>query len=367
VVIPQTGQVCRLGTTGVKINGSGITLEGNNVGLTYSGTGIAVDIVPTAVSVFRQNVVMRGLGIVVTGNGATALRWRASHGRAYNLDLAVQAENAIGLDLSSVGSVGTGPYYNSFYDLRIQGTSRVNTYGIKFTQDPITTHKPNANQFYGGRIGQVAHGVYVLGAGNRMYSITTEGCTNHYEIGESQDFATYSPYLESGGGTGIVVDAAATRAVIMFPYMTGVGTGFTDNGTATTLMLNDPIPIGFSWPVKSGQWTPEVSTVANLDSTPTFSANPQYSRTGAIVIMGGMAITEDPTTAGAQTTFSLTLPYASNFTNRGDASGTCTSDTVSGESAAIYADSASDRLYVDWKTQSDAVHALLCTAMYRIK
>lgn len=71
----------------------------------------------------------------------------------------------------------------------------------------------------------------------------------------------------------------------------------------------------------SGTYAPSVTSVANLDGTPTMTANALFTRVGDNVTVSGQ-INADPTSSGVDTSFRISLPVVSNFSSDGECCGT---------------------------------------------
>ena len=118
------------------------------------------------------------------------------------------------------------------------------------------------------------------------------------------------------------------------------------------------------WIVQSGKFTPTATGILNVAATT--AGEMKWSRIGNIVTVSG-GITVDPTAAaGAQTIVQLDLPIASNFGASADAAGVCSSQNVTSESGAIYADAATDTLRISFNALSLANHAQSYVAQYEV-
>lgn len=97
----------------------------------------------------------------------------------------------------------------------------------------------------------------------------------------------------------------------------------------------------------SGTYTPTITGVTNVTSSTAYAC--QYMRVGNVVTVSGqVAITA--TTNNAQTTFGISLPIASNFTNTYEAggSGYTQNNTIAGHGINLSADVTNDRINADY-------------------
>lgn len=101
-------------------------------------------------------------------------------------------------------------------------------------------------------------------------------------------------------------------------------------------------------PLTQGTYTPTITAGANVASTTAYTC--YYTRTGNQVHVWGL-VDIDPTAASTATTFSVSLPIASNFTAIGQLSGIATHrNSVAG---GMYADAANDRAICDYTTTAN--------------
>lgn len=155
--------------------------------------------------------------------------------------------------------------------------------------------------------------------------------------------------LQPGLGNGSGVDGfiklfqnadSAYAAKLDLSLISSSDKTFTFPNTTGTIALTSNIPT-----TASGAYSPTFTSVANLDSTPTGTA--QYSRNGSVVTVSGQ-FSANPTSPAAATTFGISLPVASNFANTYECAGTAFAGAIAGMGAAINADTTNDRANVTW-------------------
>jgi len=93
-------------------------------------------------------------------------------------------------------------------------------------------------------------------------------------------------------------------------------------------------------------YTPTAANNVNLSSNPTVT-EAQYIQVGNTVTVSGQ-FTAEPTVIATLTSFSLTLPIASNFGSVDDAAGTAVSAGLSGLSGQVIANIAGDYVTIKW-------------------
>lgn len=112
-------------------------------------------------------------------------------------------------------------------------------------------------------------------------------------------------------------------------------------------------------------YTPAAANETNLDVLPTMYTA-QYLRLGGVVTVSGR-FTADPTLATTTTSFTMTLPIASGFTELADCAGVAASPTVAGQCCAIYADTTNDVAKVQWVSGNTANQDHFFQFTYQIK
>ena len=230
------------------VNSHNIFLVGSDAIITYSGSSYALDFQPIA-SVFVVNARMDGISIICSTAGATGVRWRCGHSNAFDCDIVLMTSNQVGIEI--VGDTnGTGCYYNTFKQFSVQGKRGItagvtNQIGVKFTYDAATPSRcPNANNFIGGRVGQVDTAYIINGVGNAFFNPVCEGIiTTVFDINNADsavgcmDNAIYGCYIEGAAtATVFLVGSNAKRTILHPAALTSIGTIITDSGTDTIVL-----------------------------------------------------------------------------------------------------------------------------------
>lgn len=116
--------------------------------------------------------------------------------------------------------------------------------------------------------------------------------------------------------------------------------------------------------VSSGSYTPTV--FANANCTGASAQVTQYARIGGRVFGSGVVLFS--VTANATITqVGISIPVASNFSGTGHASGTASTALLgANHGAVIYADSANDRLTLDFTSSGTGATVMYFTFMYQV-
>jgi len=99
-----------------------------------------------------------------------------------NVGIALKAANQTAVVVEGDAN-GTGSYYNSFTNINLQGGSgnSPNPLGCQngwvMTYNGVYNRAPNADQWFGGRVGQFVTGMTLMGAGHSIFGTTFEGNT----------------------------------------------------------------------------------------------------------------------------------------------------------------------------------------------
>lgn len=133
------------------------------------------------------------------------------------------------------------------------------------------------------------------------------------------------------------------------------------NGVVTTSSGTGMLQIDTS--ITSGTWTPTLTNVANITASTSFQC--QYLRIGATVT-GSCRVSVDPTTTVTSTQLGISLPVASNFGAVEDAAGSCSAEAIAGQSAAIRADTANDRMEMRWVAADVTDQPMTCSFSYQV-
>lgn len=115
--------------------------------------------------------------------------------------------------------------------------------------------------------------------------------------------------------------------------------------------------------VKSGTWTPTISSTVNIDSTS--GAVGRYQQIGNVVI-GSISVSVDPTAATTLTTFEFTLPVTSNFANSIQGTGVGIFNANAGAVAICYSNSTTDLLVGSFTSIGTASQSLRINFQYDV-
>lgn len=120
---------------------------------------------------------------------------------------------------------------------------------------------------------------------------------------------------------------------------------------------------GVALELAAGQWTPTTNNIANLDSSS--AAEGQYLRVGATVTFS-IRVNINPTLAATSTQLELDLPVTSNFGSTDDVAGSCFASGITGQGAALLADTASDEIEFRFISGDLTDQAMYCAGSYQI-
>lgn len=111
----------------------------------------------------------------------------------------------------------------------------------------------------------------------------------------------------------------------------------------------------------SGAWTPAITNNSNIASSSNISGF--YLRVGSVIFFWG-SISVTATVSGASTTFSLSLPVASNFGATSDATGIAVESL--GVGGTMIADTAGDLLFCQYLSGSTSARAISFSGSYQV-
>lgn len=303
-------------TIQVKVNAT--VIDGRNCELDYYGSNVAFDFIPLGgitypVSCQISNITIR----VRTAATGTGFRMRTSYSILKNLSvvLSVAATSARGITLVGDEVNGTGPYYNQFFNCSVQSQSgSADHIGISFVATGPIFRAPNANTFYGGRVGQCAQGYVIKGGGNTFFNPT---CENQGLLGTSFKFEAdtavncvqnqiFGAYLENGN-IGFLFSVNALSNSVYSPFITSVATQVSDLGTKNLIVSTDvpsQLPTGVNPngvasanpevldAYEEGTWTPTLVGNTTAGSYSVSTASAKYTRIGQqVTVTAGMFIT----------------------------------------------------------------------------
>jgi hypothetical protein len=243
-------------TVGMVVDNNNVRLLGesaNAVILNYTGSGNAVDFQEVGGTTYPQWCEVSELLINVASNSALGIVANTTHSKYSNLSIFLQGTNNNGIIL--VGDPGgTGPYYNDFYDVNVQGQSLSGQVGINLFHSG-SVNAPNANNFWGGRVGQCETGRHIEGISNNFFGPISESNTVvHFDVQHSTsavnctDNNIFGSYIEGGAAsTAFLLGSNSIRTSVSYQLGTGFATFLTDTGTDNMItfpgtVMNYPIP-----------------------------------------------------------------------------------------------------------------------------
>lgn len=244
----------------IQIKAHGTIIDGRGCELDYYGSSVAVDFVPVGGTTYPVSCKLSNIGVRVrTAVTGTGFRIRASYSEFHNLSvvLYVAATNARGIMLVGDEVNGTGPYYNQFYNCGTQSqSSGLDHIGISFVADAPLYRAPNANTFYGGRVGQCAQGYVIKGSGNTFFNPTCEnaaltGTAFKFEADTSVNCVSnniFGSYIENAN-IGVLFSANSLGNSVYSQFFTGIATTVSDLGTDNVMVdANAPakLPYGIN-------------------------------------------------------------------------------------------------------------------------
>lgn len=212
-----------------QLKGGGSTL------LNFSGTGSALAFRRSTNGNFSTMCQVRDLSIVIKNSNCIGLEILASHSTFDNISIGIIEDNSTGFKIMGDKN-GTGSYYNIFTKCSVQGNTHMgkkNQIGINLAFEAAVPNRcPNANSFYGGRIGQVGIGILLTGCGNTFYSPVLEGITERcFEFDHPSSPVgcvgnnIYSPYIEGADGVNVAYFGKnASDCHVINPFVTSIGT-----------------------------------------------------------------------------------------------------------------------------------------------
>lgn len=319
----------------IEIKAHNTVLDGRNCELDYYGSSVAVDFIPVGGTVYPVTCSLSNIAVRVrTAVSGAGFRVRASYSTFRNLSvvLYVAATSARGFTLVGDETNGTGPYYNQFFNCSVQSQSNgLDHIGVSFVATAPIFRAPNANTFYGGRIGQCLQGIVIKGNGNAFFNPAIE---NGLLAGTSITFSADSPvncvqnqvfgaYIENAN-TAFSFSTDANYNSVYSPFVTGAGTYSTDLGTGNLFIgTQDPaiMPLGINPngiassdtdvldAYQERDWTP-VPTNLTVVGTPTYTG--RYIKIGKQIFWTLKIVSTTSTASTANSTFFAGLPAAVN-------------------------------------------------------
>jgi hypothetical protein len=187
-----------------------------------------------------------------SGGNVGGIRWGGSYGGCNNVNIRIRGDNMTGLILQT-DDAGSGPYYNDFERIYVQGDSTsgtplTGTKGFDLRSSTVTpSRSPNTNSFTKCRAGSVYDGYTIRGAGNGFFGCVSEAINNdHYVCGHasvasgSTRNTIVGPYCESQSTSTVFRNTTNASGNLMInPYYTGVSALFVDTSTNLNNRLID--------------------------------------------------------------------------------------------------------------------------------
>lgn len=302
----------------IQIKTHNTVIDGRGCELDYYGSSVAVDFVPVGGTTYPVSCKLSNISVRVrTAVTGTGFRIRASYSEFHNISVVLYAAatNARGIMLVGDEVNGTGPYYNQFYNCGAQSQSLgLDHIGISFVADAPLYRAPNANTFYGGRVGQCAQGYVIKGSGNTFFNPTCEnaaltGTAFKFEADTSVNCVSnniFGSYIENAN-IGVLFSANSLGNSVYSQFFTGIATAVSDLGTDNVMVdANAPakLPYGInpnghaSTNVNvldayvEGTWTPTLVGGSSAGSYSISTTSAKYIKIGKLVtVTAKMAIT----------------------------------------------------------------------------
>ena len=244
----------------ITITKNNITLQGLTTATlivpsgTNTTTGVAINMYDN-VAIQPVNCHIKNINVDISSNSggnSGGIRYGGSYGSFEAVNIRTRGDNMSGLLLAQ-DDAGSGPYYNVFEQLFVQGDSNSGTplsgtKGVNFVSSTVTpSRSPNANTFQRCRVGGCYDAYSILGAGNTFESCTSEAINNyHYHCfhpsvtSGSIRNAIINPYCEQyPTSTVLECGSNASGIILIQPYYTGVSAVFSDNSTLQNCRLID--------------------------------------------------------------------------------------------------------------------------------
>lgn len=141
----------------------------------------------------------------------------------------------------------------------------------------------------------------------------------------------------------------------------GVGVAPAWGKVDLTTDITGTLPVG-NGGATDGNWTPTLTGVSNIDAVTAYPC--RYIRVGNRVMFDGQ-LAFDATTVAALTQVGISLPVPSNFANVYDAAGLAGSSAINAR-ADLYADTANDRIMLEWTAMDVADNVWRFTGGYDV-
>ena len=301
----------------IQIKANNTVIDGRTCELDYYGSNVAFDFIPLGGTTYPVSCRISNISVRVrTATSGTGFRIRASYSIFENIGvvLYVAATSARGVTLVGDEVNGTGPYYNQFYNYAIQSQSAgLDHIGISFVAAAPSYSTPNANTFYGGRVGQCAQGIVIKGSGNSFFNPTIEnaaatGPAIKFEADTAVNCVqnnVFGCYIENAN-IGVLFGASSNSNSIYSMFQTGVVTAVSDLGVLNLIVdtfVPSQLPSGVNPngtasanpevldAYEEGTWTPTLVGGTTAGSYTVTTASAKYTRIGQqVTVTAGMSI-----------------------------------------------------------------------------
>lgn len=307
--------------------GTAFTLTGGNNGATVLLRGTN-----DGMFAIGPNAPLTNTRLFITGSGSSSATYNAIF-RNLNSDNLLIIDNA--------GSFTIGNNQNSASTHSINGTT---TFGATNT---ALTNTVSYNTVYRHQTsGTAAAG---LGVGSQYNLENASGtivnmATKAYALTDATNASEDADEVTSLKVNGSLTERMRLRSSGALQ----VG-GTPDVTTADSLLAiegGDIKKVGTNTLFSSGTYTPTIAGTVNVTSS-SVNGTFKYIRIGAIVqVSGQIALTQ--TSANTTTSFTLTLPVSSNFTQAYDATGHVTNSGQDRTAGVIYANSSASTVTFEW-------------------
>ena len=302
----------------VQVKAHNTVIDGRNCELDYYGSNVAFDFIPVGGTTYPVTCHISNIAVRVrTATSGTGFRIRTSYSILENLGvvLYVAAISARGFTLIGDEVYGTGPYYNQFFNCTVQSQSAgLDHIGISFVATAPIYRAPNANTFYGGRVGQCLQNYVIKGNGNTFFNPTSENAASAGTAFKFEaDTATnciqnniFGSYIEFAN-IGVLFSALSGSNSVYSQFVTGVTTVTSDLGVDNLIIgTNAPaqIPLGINPngvasanpevldAYEEGTWTPTLVGSTTAGSYTVASTSAKYTRIGQqVTVTAGMVVT----------------------------------------------------------------------------
>ena len=313
-------------------------IRGNSIGkyaILVTGTDTASAPTPVYNFVISENHVFDCLEVGVWAMGRS--------GSAYNFQI---TNNIVKNIINYYGIAITNAYNFVVNSNIVNGTYRASIRAF------------NENPIYGSTIA-AEYGAIT----NNVFENANSSLSKAIDTGSAISITDGSKYIEVSNN--IVRGSSHSYAVFLGTLTSNInvkGECFTSG--ALGLILNQATLASTNTVPGANLYQPTLTAVANISASSPYNTT-MYQKTGNIVkVYGRLQLT--PTTASSTTTqLGISLPLPSNFTGEADASGI--GSTAFGIVASLFADSANDRITLQFQSPNTANNIISFHFQYIIK